>query len=110
MRVVWSDEAWKLLDNILQECENRFGKKNVEKFLGRVKRCNQSLVDNPYMGKLEPLLEYLPLSLRTFVLHPYYKIVYYVNEFEDCIYVITLWDSRRDPEEYVKELFGEKKD
>ena len=102
MRVVWSDEAWKLLDNILQECENRF--------LGRVKRCNQSLVDNPYMGKLEPLLEYLPLSLRTFVLHPYYKIVYYVNEFEDCIYVITLWDSRRDPEEYVKELFDEKKD
>ena len=76
----------------------------------RMKRCNQSLVDNPYMGKLEPLIEYLPLSLRTFVLHPYYKIVYYVNEFEDCIYVITLWDSRRDPEEYVKELFDEKKD
>ena len=89
MRVEWSDEAWKLLDNILQECENRFGKKNVEKFLGRVKRCNQSLVDNPYMGN---------------------KIVYYVNEFEDCIYVITLWDSRRNPEEYVKELFDEKKD
>lgn len=51
---------------------------------------------------------YLPLSLRTFVLHPYYKIVYYVNEFEDCIYVITLWDTRRDPEEYVNELFDEK--
>ena len=33
MRVVWSDEAWKLLDNILQECENRFGKKNVEKLV-----------------------------------------------------------------------------
>ena len=95
MRVVWSNEAWKLLDNILQECESRFGKRNVKKFLGRVKRCNQSLVDNPYMGKLEPLLEYLPLSL---------------NEFEDCIYVITLWDTRRDPEEYVNELFDEKID
>lgn len=99
-----------LLDNILLECKNRFGKKSTEKFLIRVKNCTRSLGNNPYMGKLEPLLEYLPLSLRTFVLHPYYKIVYYVNELENCIHVITLWDTRRDPEEYVGNLFDEKID
>ena len=110
MRITWSDEALGILDAILYECKNRFGKKVVEKFLNQAKRCNRILADNPHIGKLEPLLEHYPLSLRTFVLHPYYKIVYHVNEFEDCIFVITLWDTRRDPDEYVNDLFYEKVD
>ncbi len=110
MRVIWSLKAKERLAEILEQGSLNFGRSVSLKFYKRVKYFSSLLETNPMMGKLDPLLESILLSIRTIVVHDYFKIVYYVDEVENCIYILTLWDTRRDPDEYVNDLFYEKVD
>lgn len=60
------------------------------------------LAANPYMGPLEPLLAERRTSYRSFVVHEHYKLIYWVDEEKEILYVSDLWDTRREPEGLVK--------
>ncbi|WP_292266255.1 type II toxin-antitoxin system RelE/ParE family toxin [Butyricimonas sp.] len=110
MRVIWSSKAKERLAEILEQGSVNFGRSVSLELYRRVKYFSSLLKTNPMMGKLDSLLESVPLSIRTIVVHDYFEIVYYVDEVENCIYILTLWDTRRDPDEYVNDLFHEKID
>lgn len=107
MRVIWSLKAEKRLAEILEQCFMNFGRHVSLKFYKKVKYVSFLLETNPMIGMLDPLLDSEPLSIQTIVVHDYFKMVYYVDEMENCVYILTLWDTRRDPNNNANDLFDE---
>ena len=60
------------------------------------------LASNPYMGKIEPLLinrkghEY-----RSLVIHEHFKLIYYIDLSQNILYIVDLWDTRREPSRLI---------
>ena len=95
MRVIWDDDASEKLVNALEYGRNTFGERVMKKFYARILEYEKLLQSNPGMGKKETLLEKEPEGYRSLVVHPNYKLVYYVDG--DTIYIVDLWDTRREP-------------
>ena len=93
--MIWDDDASEKLVNALEYGRNTFGERVMKKFYTRILDYEKLLQSNPGMGKKEPLLEKEPEGYRSLVVHPNYKLVYYVNG--DTIYIVDLWDTRREP-------------
>lgn len=53
-----------------------------------------ALVNEPYIGQKEPILEHLELEHRRIV-KSHYKIIYRV--IGEVIYIVDIFDSRQDP-------------
>ena len=93
--MIWDDDASEKLVNALEYGRNTFGEHVMKKFYTRILDYEKLLQSNPGMGKKEPLLEKEPEGYRSLVVHPNYKLVYYVDG--DTIYIVDLWDTRREP-------------
>ncbi len=93
--MIWDDDASEKLVNALEYGRYTFGERIMKKFYTRILDYEKLLQSNPGMGKKEPLLEKEPEGYRSLVVHPNYKLVYYVDG--DTIYIVDLWDTRREP-------------
>lgn len=51
------------------------------------------------------LLERYPQSFRSIVVHEHYKLVYYIDKNEDTVYVVDIWNTRRDPASQVEKEY-----
>lgn len=105
MRVIWSPDAEKELDNVIQYCLITFGYHMATKAYRQMKHYDVLLADNPLMGKVESLLERYPQSFRSIVVHEHYKLVYYIDKNEDTVYVVDIWNTRRDPASQVEKEY-----
>lgn len=56
------------------------------------------MATNPYMGKVEKILEPRKMVYRSFVVHPHFKLIYYVNEKKQCVVITYLFDTRKNPD------------
>lgn len=56
---------------------------------------------HPCSYSVEPALEGMNLEYRSMVAHPYFKFIFYIDEFSKTIYVVDLWDTRMDPLDLV---------
>ena len=104
MRVRWNDLAKEQLRQASYYVLKSFGKGTRDGFILKVRHTNSLLSTNPYLGKTEPLLDFLSLDYRSIVVIPYHKIVYQVKE--NHIKVLAFWDIRREPKTLIKELEG----
>lgn len=95
MTVEWTLFAQQEMREKLNYCELTFGKTISNRFAQEIIKTNQRLATYPYLGKVEPLLKHLTLQCRSLVIHPHYKLVYYVES--DTVIVIDVWDTRRNP-------------
>lgn len=102
-KVVWTQKARKQRIEILNYGAQTFGKKIALKFKEALHEYDSLLVTNPYLGPIEPLLADEPQAFRSIVVHKHYKIVYYVNINVRTIYIISLWDTRREPKQQAEE-------
>lgn len=57
MQVIWSPDAEKELDHIVEYCLITFGKRTATKVYQQIKHYDELLAQNPLMGKHETLLE-----------------------------------------------------
>ena len=94
MRVIWDDDASEKLVEVLEYGRDTFGERAMKKFYARILDYEKLLQSNPGMGKKEPLLEKEPEGYRSIVVHQNYKLEYYVES--DIIYIVDLWDTRRE--------------
>jgi plasmid stabilization system protein ParE len=58
----------------------------------------------PRMAPVEPLLADCGKIFRSLVVMKCYKVVYYIEETENAIYVATVWDCRQNPDNLGKEV------
>ena len=98
MRVIWKNKAIRHLELLTDYGLETFGEKAVTRFVNNVRAYDKRLATNPYMGALEPLLANRRLPYRSLVVHPHYKLIYWVDEKQDTVFIAALWDTRRNPD------------
>ena len=97
MQVKWKKRAEIELARNIDFVLEHFGKRVARAFYNSVKRYNNYFASNPYMGPREELLLGREIEYHSFVVHKHFKIVYYVDEREKCVYIVDMWDVRREP-------------
>ena len=104
MTCEWKKSAIEELTNATKYCAKTFGKRVAEKFLDSVDHQILLLVGNPLMGIHAPELDTLRRQYRTVLVHKLFKLVYYVNEKKSVLYIVSLWDVRRNPSTLVSRI------
>lgn len=102
MQIKWSKRAIRTLDKVLAFGIELFGARRTILFYNKVKACEPLLASNPYMGKIEPLLINRKLhQYRSFVIHEHFKLIYYIDLSQNILYIVDLWDTRREPSRLI---------
>lgn len=96
--IVWRKKAKKQQRKVLLYGEQVFGRHVAQKLYDQIIRSVLLLAANPYMGSLEPLLAARQTPYRSLVVHEHYKLIYWVDENKEILYVSDLWDTRREPQ------------
>lgn len=96
-KVVWSDEALKNLEKIIQYLENNWTEKEIGKFAVLLEKQIHLIQNNP---QLYPKSDYIP-ELRKSVLSKQVSIFYKIAKNE--IRIVTLFDNRQNPNKLLKD-------
>lgn len=101
MRIVWHEKARQQLADELDYCLEQFGRKAVIRLLDSLDRDESLLSANPYLGRIEPLLEMKESSFRSLV-ERHFKLIYTVEA--DYIFIHILWNCRQEPNDLAEQL------
>ncbi|GHT53414.1 hypothetical protein FACS189446_0780 [Bacteroidia bacterium] len=52
----------------------------------------------PQSAPIEPILEGHPKAFRALLIMKLFKVIYYINEAENEVVIVTVWDCRQNPE------------
>ena len=102
MKAVWDTKAKMAQRQVAAYIRKEFGNKRAKKFRQEVGDTVTMLMDNPYIGKIDPLFEGRALTYRSVIINGLSKMVYYVNG--DTIYIAAFWDTRMEPEEQATKV------
>ena len=101
MRIEWSNQAQDDLSNILRYIVESFGLNTAVCVNAEILNTINILADFPYMGEVffeDPLKKTTYYSFTT----RYYKVLYTTND--TCLYILMLWNNRRNQKEIIKQL------
>lgn len=104
MPVVWKPEAELKLNLNLDWCYYQFGKRVANRFYQEVKEQLKMLARFPRMAPIEETLMGLSETYRSLLVHPHFKLIYYIDEAAETIYIVDMWDVRRAPIDLQKDF------
>lgn len=104
MKVIWQESVQHDIEIAFLDGLSRFGEKVAKRFFVRIRDYDTRLAAFPYMGKVEYFLSGSSKEYRSLVVHNHYKLIYRVSEEEDTVYVVALWDTRRNPQDMDADL------
>lgn len=104
--IEWRKRAEQRLDSNTKQCLNLFGEYIAAQAYLQTKRHALLLANNPYMGPLEPLLAGRRRAYRSLVVHEHFKLIYYVDEKKSILYIVDIWDTRREPSALAHGICG----
>lgn len=94
-KLIWSDEALNNLKGIIDYLENRWTKREINKFAQLLDKQLKLIENNPYLFAESDKLK----GLRKSVLSRQTTIYYRIINFE--IRIITLFDNRQNPNKLI---------
>lgn len=97
MRIEWNKKTEQQWHSIAATLHKTFGKDAVLDFAQNVNEWQRRIILNPEIASFEPLLKDRRKPYRSIVIHKCCKLVYYVNQKEEVVRIVALWDTRRDP-------------
>lgn len=95
MKVIWENIAKQAVKDIAKYIRTDFGVGREAIFRDEVRHVTELLMQNPYMGALDPLFEDRAISYRSVIVSRKNKLVYYVDG--KYIHISAFWDCRQDP-------------
>lgn len=105
MKRLWvklHSEASGDLRNIIKYCRESFGSNVARELRAKIIKNASLLMGNPYLGKVEPLLNGCnSLEYRSLLVSEHTKLIYTVHA--DYVYVHLLWDVRQDERNLKKQ-------
>lgn len=105
MKRLWiklHSEASGDLRNIIKYCRESFGANVAREVRAKIIKNTSLLMGNPYLGKVEPLLNGCnSLEYRSLLVSEHTKLIYTVHT--DYVYVHLLWDVRQDERNLKKQ-------
>lgn len=102
MKLIWSLQAKKALEDTASYIQDEFGRRVKRDFALEVRRIARLLRKNPKLGPPEPWLEGASVTYRSIVVNRLNKMVYYIHD--DVIEVVAFWDTRREPKEQAGQV------
>ena len=98
MQVIWTKRAMRRLSASVNYGRVEFGEATAIRFYQRVRSYDSLLAVNPRLGKVEQfLVSNYAHQYRSLVVHPDFKLVYYINEKKETIMITNFFDTRQDP-------------
>lgn len=97
-QVIVRKKAEKQLDSFTVFTERNFGNRVATKFYNNIISEIRLLADNPQLGPIEPLLKERTRTYRSLLLHKHFKLIYYISSSKETLYIVALWDIRREPD------------
>jgi plasmid stabilization system protein ParE len=103
MVIRWSSNARKRIKEIYLFYKERSERVAVE-MLADFNSVAEHLATYPQMAAREPLLADFAKVYRSLLVRKHFRIIYFVNKETDEIVIVTVWDSRQDPEKLKREV------
>lgn len=103
MEVVWSKKAVSRIKEIWDYYKTK-SKKAALMLVNDIEVAGNSLSKFPQMAPIEPSLSEMTKTYRALVVRNNYKIIYFIDEENDTVYVVTVWDCRQDNKKLKSEL------
>lgn len=106
MQVIIRATAQRQLNKAIEQGEQMFGVAVATKFYNRFMEFAKRLSNNSELGFPEPLLAKRQRKYRSIMINEHFKLVYYCDKNKDIIYIIDLWDTRREPQSLSRRIRG----
>ena len=104
MKIAWTIQAQRRVIEILEYSQQEFGNKATDRLARTIEQKTLQLINNPFRGPVELILaKEKKTSCRYPLVNPY-KIIYYVDEKEESIYIVTLFHTHQHPSKLDKEV------
>jgi plasmid stabilization system protein ParE len=104
MRVILLPQALRRLDEIFDWVSTSNSKEAAARVYNAILDELEILERQPKIAAIETILADLPQQFRSLVINRKYKAVYYIEEAEETVFVATVWDCRRNPENMKLEI------
>ena len=93
------------MEREVRYCTYTFGAHVALNFIESINKQVLLLSSYPFMGRVEPLLTHKKRhEYRSLVVHKHFKLVYYVDESRQTVFIADLWDTRREPARLARPL------
>lgn len=89
LKITFTDDATDILLSIVAFIENKWSKKEGEKFLTKVHKTLDLVAEHPYMFKASPIKENIRIGSISKHTSFFYKIE------ENAIIILFFWDNRQ---------------
>ena len=104
MKIAWTIRAQKRVIEILEYSQQEFGNKAADRLARTIEQKTLQLINNPFRGPVELILaKEKQISCRYLLVNPY-KIIYYVDEKEETIFIVTLFLTHQHPSKLNREV------
>ena len=105
--VRWSRRANQERIAVLAYGAEEFGTQAAQRLNARIEDYTRTLSNTPLLGAVEPLLQERCLPYSSLVVHKHYKLIYRIAG--QVIYIVDLWDTRREPELLARRIRSKRK-
>ena len=102
MEIIWAEQAISAWEDTIDYIAGEFGVQAVERFYRKTEEWQDILCSSPLAGKTEPLLKNRSRTYRSIVIGKKSKLIYYIEN--ETIYIVDLWDTRREPRQQAERL------
>lgn len=104
MQVEWKKQAQREVRAAVIYGVEHFGERAAIMFYQKIKMWAERLVMYPELGSAEPLLANRKHLYRSLIVHEHHKLIYYIDEKKQIVYIVDLWDMRRESSRLSKRL------
>lgn len=104
MNIRWKDGALDDFKQITAWYYNDRSRKAADKFVQNILHCIDLLSMNPLMGHPEEFQGTSLIGYRSLVAHPYYQIVYSIDEINSILNIAAIWDCRQDDKKLIQSI------
>lgn len=77
------------------------GRRTASRFVSSIKKTIRQVCTHPENGPSEQLLDGDSYGIRSVVAHPYFKVIYIYKSDLNEVYILDVWDTRRDPQDMI---------
>lgn len=108
MRIKLTTRFQKQFSAVVDYIIENFSHRSADDFVIEAETKVKWLSDNPEIGRLEPLLYDRVLTYRYLHVGKHNKMIYYAKG--ETIYIVDLWDMRREPSRLASRIRSKKKE
>lgn len=104
VQVKWRKAALKDLNTLLEKAYLEYGQHTMNNHISKLEDIQKRMQMYPDSYPPEPLLRGKRRRYRGAHLLGRFEVIYYYSLKSKCVYVVRLWDMRRNPDLLLREL------